>query len=214
MVAFREESRARIHNESEALFILLDRMRASPDDRGVWAQFVMFYERAIYGWCRRWGLQHADAEDVTQEVFLKLSVRMRTFCYDPQRSFRAWLKKVAQRECQHYLVKQRKAGQAGGGEFASQRLDVIEARVDRVQRMEEAFDKERLKQAAARVQLRVDPKTWDAFHMLAVQGCRGVEVAKHLDMEVGTVFVARSRAQRMLREELTRLEQLYETSQS
>jgi hypothetical protein len=55
--------------------------------------------------------------------------------------------------------------------------------------------------------LRVEPRTWDAFHLLAIEGRSGAEVARHLEMKVATVFVARSKVQRMLREEVMRLEQ-------
>ena len=207
MLADEELSGAPGPGDCDTRVTLLGRLRSVPDDPGVWSEFVDVYGRTIYGWCRRWGLQQADAEDVTQEVFLNLAVRMRNFSYDPQRSFRAWLKVVAQHEWQRYIAKQRKAGRASGGESASERLAAIEAREDLVRRLEEAFDHELLQQAAASVRLRVDPKTWDAFELLAVHGCRGAEVASRLGMEVGTVFVARSRVQRMLREEVARLEQ-------
>jgi len=64
-----------------------------------------------------------------------------------------------------------------------------------------------LKEAAARVRLRVEPRTWDAFHLLAIEGRSGAEVARRLEMKVATVFVARSKVQRMLCEEITRLDQ-------
>ena len=49
----------------------------------------------IHRWCRRWRLQEADAQDVAQDVLLKLHGRMATFNYDPSGSFRAWLKTLA-----------------------------------------------------------------------------------------------------------------------
>jgi DNA-directed RNA polymerase specialized sigma24 family protein len=64
----------------------------APDDPATWAEFVDWYGRKICAWCRTWGPQEADAQDVTQEVFLNLSVRLQDFRYDPRGSFRAWLK--------------------------------------------------------------------------------------------------------------------------
>jgi RNA polymerase sigma-70 factor (ECF subfamily) len=179
----------------------------APDDPATWAEFVEWYGRKIYAWCRAWGLQEADAQDVTQEVFLNLSVRMHDFRYDPRGSFRAWLKTLTHHAWQDYLAKQRKAGRGSGSESAIERLAAIEARDDLVRRLAEAFDQELLKEAAARVRLRVEPRTWDAFHLLAIKGRSGAEVARHLEMKVATVFVARSKVQRMLRDEVTRLEQ-------
>ena len=61
---------------------LLARLR-SPSDQAAWDQFVERYSPRIYGWCRRWNLQEADAQDVTQDVLLRLADKMRTFAYDP-----------------------------------------------------------------------------------------------------------------------------------
>ncbi len=185
---------------------LLGRLRAAPDDPAAWSEFVAWYGGKIYAWCRAWGLQESDAQDVTQEVFLNLSVRMHDFRYDPSRSFRAWLKTLTHHAWRDYLEKQRRPGRGSGSESAMERLAAVEAQDDLASRLAEAFDQEVLKEAAARVRLRVEPRTWDAFHLLAVEGRSGAEVAQRLRMKVATVFVARSKVQRMLREEVGRLD--------
>src|SRR5262245_46437929 len=73
---------------------LLGRLRAQPDDEQAWDRFVECYGPQIYNWCRQWALQQADAEDVTQNVLLRLATKLRTFTYDPKRSFRGWLRTV------------------------------------------------------------------------------------------------------------------------
>src|SRR5215216_2109392 len=73
---------------------LLARLRQLPADEAAWGEFTERYARKIYGWCRGWKLQEADAHDVTQTVLLKLAEKMQSFVYDPTRSFRAWLKTV------------------------------------------------------------------------------------------------------------------------
>jgi RNA polymerase sigma factor (sigma-70 family) len=185
---------------------LLGRLRATPDDPVVWAEFVDWYGRNILRWCRAWGLQESDAQDVAQEVFLNLSVQMHGFSYDPKGSFRAWLKTLTRRAWQVYAKKQRKAGQGNGYGAELDRLANVKARMDLTQRLEEAFDQELLKEAYNLVRLRLQPRTWQAFELLAIQGLSGAEVAKRLDMKVANAFVARSKVQRMLREELARLE--------
>jgi RNA polymerase sigma-70 factor (ECF subfamily) len=161
----------------------------------------------IYAWCRAWGLQEADALDITQDVFLNLSGRMRDFHYDPKGSFRAWLKTLTHHAWKDYVVKQRKPGRGAGSESAMERLELIEARDDLERRVAQALDEELYKEAAIRVRLRVEPRTWDAFHLLAVEGWSGADAGKHLAMKVATVFVARSKVQRMIRDEVRRLEQ-------
>ena len=193
--------------ESDTRVTLLGRLRAVPSDPAAWAEFVAWYGRKIYAWCRAWGLQEADAQDVTQEVFLNLSVRLPQFRYDPAGSFRAWLKTVTHHTWQDFLARQRRPGRGSGGDSAIERLADVQARDDLERRLAEAFDQELLKEAAARVRLRVEPRTWEAFRLLAVEGRSGADAAERLGMKVATVFVARSKVQRMLREEIARLEQ-------
>jgi RNA polymerase sigma factor (sigma-70 family) len=191
----------------ETRVTLLGRLRAAPDDPAVWSEFVDWYGRNIHAWCRAWGLQESDAQDVTQDVFLNLSAKMHSFCYDQKGSFRGWLKTLTRRAWQAYSVKQRKAGRGSGDESGMDVLTNLTAREDLAKRLEEAFDQELLKEATNLVKLRVEPRTWDAFELLALKGLSGTEVATQLKMKVATVFVARSKVQRMLREELVRLEQ-------
>jgi RNA polymerase sigma factor (sigma-70 family) len=193
-------------SKSQTRITLLGRLRAMPNDPAVWSEFVDWYGRNIHAWCTAWGLQESDAEDVTQEVFLKLSVQMHGFCYDPKGSFRAWLKTLTRNAWMVYAVKQRKAGRGSGDDSSLQKLSTLEARKDLTQRLDEAFDQELYKEACNLVKLRVEPRTWEAFELLAIHGCSGDEVAARLKMKVATVFVARSKVQRMLREELARLE--------
>lgn len=185
---------------------LLGRLRADPNDQASWAEFTAWYGGKVYVWCRAWGLQEADAQEVTQEVFLKLSQRMREFRYDPTRSFRGWLKTVTHNAWQDYVAKLRKPGHGTGGDSMFERLAEVPAHDDLARRLDEACDEELLREASARVQLRVEPRTWSAFEMLAKDGRSGAEAAEQLGMKVATVFVARSKVQRMLLEEVARLD--------
>jgi hypothetical protein len=48
--------------------------------------------------------------------------------------------------------------------------------------------------------------TWKAFRLLALDGTSGAAAATRLGMKIGTVFVARSKFQRMLQKEIKRLD--------
>ena len=57
-----------------------------------WAAFVDLYGPLVFGHCRKRGLQHQDAEDVTQRVFAQVAQSIRGFQYDPAVwRFRDWL---------------------------------------------------------------------------------------------------------------------------
>ena len=94
---------------------LLGRVALSPGDTVAWDRFVGVYGPKIRGWCKRWGLQEADSEDVTQDVLLRMAQRMRTFTYDPARSFRGWLHTVTKNALAEFLA-HRKRQCAGSGD--------------------------------------------------------------------------------------------------
>jgi RNA polymerase sigma-70 factor (ECF subfamily) len=54
--------------------------------------------------------------------------------------------------------------------------------------------------------VRVVPRTWEAFERTALRGESGAEAATALGMKVATVFVARSKVQKMIQEELRKLD--------
>jgi RNA polymerase sigma-70 factor (ECF subfamily) len=85
-------------------------------------------------------------------------------------------------------------------------LETAEARQDLVQRLEDAFDRELLEAAIARVRVRIQARTWEAFRLTALEGLSGAAAAEQLQMKVATVFVAKMEVQKKLAEEIRRLE--------
>ena len=191
---------------SKTSVTLLGRLRSDPTDQAAWNEFVERYGRKIYGWCRHWNLQDADAEDVTQTVLLLLARKMSTFAYDPSRSFRGWLKTLTQHAWSDFTTARKKADQGTGDSRIEERLYNVAARDDLVTRLNAEFDQELLEAAMVRVRLRVQPQTWDAFRLTALEGLSGADAAEQLKMRVATVFNAKSKVHRMLQEELRKLE--------
>jgi len=185
---------------------LLGRLGRVPADQAAWGEFAERYGRKIYGWCRRWQLQEADAEDVTQQVLLKLAQKMRTFSYDPARSFRAWLKTVTHHAWRDFVVGRGRPGGGTGDSGVLELLHSVEARDRLVEDLDEEFRRDLLEEAMARVRLRVQAHTWEAFRLLAVEGLSGAEAGARLGMKVATVHVARSQVQKLLQEETRRID--------
>jgi RNA polymerase sigma-70 factor (ECF subfamily) len=185
---------------------LLTQLRQDPSDQASWDEFVDRYGRHIYRWCRQWKLQDADAEDVTQDVLVKLTQKLRAFSYDPSRSFRGWLKTVAHHAWRDFEDGRRRAQAAAGDSQSQEQMLTVEAREDLIHRLQEGFDLELLEAAKARVRLRVAPHTWEAFRLLALEGLAATEVAARVGLQVAMVYVARSKVQKMLQEEIGKLE--------
>jgi RNA polymerase sigma factor (sigma-70 family) len=185
---------------------LLTQLRQDPSDQAGWDEFVERYGRHIYRWCRQWKLQDADAEDVTQDILVKLTQTLRAFAYDPSRSFRGWLKTVAHHAWRDFDDHRRRAQRAAGDHQVQALMQTLEAREDLAKKLEQAFDLELLEAAKVRVRLRVAPHTWEAFRLMALEGLPVAEVAARVHIQVAMVYVAKSKVQKMLQEEIGKLE--------
>ncbi len=186
---------------------LLGRLSLGHGDQAAWDRFVQQYGPMMYAWCRQWQLQEADAEDVTQEVLLCLARKLRNFAYDPSRSFRGWLRTLTEHACSDFFAEQTRRVRASGDTGVLDVLKSAPARADLLARLDEQFDQEIMSEAVARVRLRVDPQTWEAFRLTANEGLSGDAVAERLGMRLTAVFKAKSRVLQFLRDEVARLEQ-------
>lgn len=186
--------------DNETSQTLLERVQKFPADLEAWDEFVHRYRPMIQAWCVKWGLQISDADDVVQDVLVKLVTAMRTFRYDPSRSFCAWLKTVTQHTLSHFSAERRREPAPSGPHI--QIAELVDASADLERGLESLLDRDLFEIAMRRVQKRVKPVTWEAFRLTALEGLPGVEVSKHLQIPVAHVFVAKSRVQKLLQQEI------------
>ena len=182
---------------------LLGRLRDSPDDQSAWTEFVRRYQPRLLAWCRRWGLQDSDAQEVAQNVMVRLASKLRVLSYDPSLSFRGWLHTIARHAWSDFVTDRRKQAVEGD---PSDVLESAQAREDLEQRLAEVFDLELLEEATSRVKARVEEKTWEAFRRMAMLEEPAAIVSAALSMPIASVFKARSNIQKMLQEEIASLE--------
>jgi RNA polymerase sigma factor (sigma-70 family) len=194
------------HQSSRTSLTLLGRLRHDPKDQAAWVEFVARYEPKIVQWCLRWRLQESDARDVTQNVLLKLHGLLAKFAYDPGKSFRAWLKTLTHHAWRDLVDERKRGGIASGDSRIGEFFASLEAGDDLVRHLEEEFHRELMDQAMVRVRPRVEPRTWDAFRLTALEGCSGAAAAAELEMKVARVYVAKSEVKAMIRREVRKLE--------
>jgi RNA polymerase sigma-70 factor (ECF subfamily) len=184
--------------------------RLQSQDSQAWRRLVFLFGPVVYAWCRRGGLQEADAADVRQEVFHVLSSKIGHFRREgPGSTFRGWLWTITHRKILDH--QRRRAGRpvAIGGSDVLEQIQAIPARDDR-----EASDlggdaaAERaylFRRAAEAIRAEFETRTWQAFYRVAVENQSAADVAADLGMSKGAVYVAKSRVLRRLREELADL---------
>ena len=186
---------------------LLARIGRNDRDPLAWQEFVDRYGRRIYEWCLNRHLQPADAEDVTQEVLVKLAKRLGAFEYDQRQTFRGWLRRVTENAVTDYFRQLRNT--EGEGKRVKDGLAVledVEARTDLAQRLSDAYDMELLDVAKLHVRGRVETRRWLAWEWMAVEHRAGEDVAKELDMKLPTVYSSRYQVQKLIADEIRRLE--------
>jgi RNA polymerase sigma-70 factor (ECF subfamily) len=177
-----------------------------PQDRAAWARFVEAYTPLVFGFCRRRGLQAADAADVAQEVMRAVAAALPGFEYEPQRGrFRDWLFRVTRSKlCDFHRDRQRQP--AGSGQTTVH--DILREQPDpagaadpaEAATWQESWRRQAFEWAVNRVRDEFQPATWKAFWGTAVEGRAARDVADELGMSTGAVYIARSRVLSRLRE--------------
>jgi RNA polymerase sigma-70 factor (ECF subfamily) len=183
---------------------LLVRLRDA-QDADAWKQFVELYGPIVYRFGRRHHLQDADAADLTQEVLRAVSTGVARLDYDPQRgSFRGWLFTLAHRKLYDLLARRRKQEQAGGDSATHRLLDEQPA-PDSEEIWNQEHDRQIFARAAELVRGQFTETTWRAFWLTAVEGRDAAGVAEELGLSVGAVYIAKSRVQARLREQIQQI---------
>ena len=176
--------------------------------------FVARYGPQIHDQCRHWKLQPADAEDITQMVLLRVTRSMPGFQYDPSRSLRGWLHTLTRNARSDLLTDQARAVMTPVSLAVNGLLRTPEAWDELADRLQQVYKQELLELAMDRVQKRVEPHTWEAFRLTAIEHVPAADVATKLGITLAVVYRARSVVQGMLRQEVQLLDPEPEAVQS
>jgi RNA polymerase sigma-70 factor, ECF subfamily len=201
-----DASVSRSEAPSQTSLSLLDRVRAQ--DQAAWSRLVLLYGPLVYRWCRRAGLQAADAADVGQEVFRAVARKVSEFRHDRDGdSFRAWLRAITRNKILDAFRRPAPGCPPPGGSDAQRRLQEVPTRV--LEDAGPAADAEEtrllFRQAVELMRGEFEEGTWRAFWQAAVEGRRPADVAADLGVSVNVVYLAKSRILRRLREEFADL---------
>jgi RNA polymerase sigma-70 factor (ECF subfamily) len=134
-----------------------------------------------------------------QDVFAVLVQKLPRFRYNPEQSFRSWMRTIL---LNRWRELQRRRRPVSLGTLAAEELPGPED-PDLPGEAEER--RQLLQQALALLESEFEPATWQAFRQTAVDGRPIAEVAAALSMSNNAVYVARSRVLKRLREELAGL---------
>jgi RNA polymerase sigma-70 factor (ECF subfamily) len=182
---------------------LLDRIQQMQPD--AWAQVVTVFSPIVYRWCRQSGLPAHDATDVVQEVFSNVARGIGRFQRrKAEGSFRSWLATVTRNCVRDHHRRQIRQPQAAGGTAALMQMNQLQESLDHS--ISEANLNESLpRRVLDLVESEFEPTTWQAFWLMTVEGVSAAEVAQRLQLNVASVYQAKSRVLRRFRQRLGEL---------
>ncbi|OAI46809.1 hypothetical protein AYO44_10765 [Planctomycetaceae bacterium SCGC AG-212-F19] len=175
---------------------LLERLR-EPGAKPSWERFVRLYTPLLYYWVRRLNMQEQDAADLVQDVLTTLVQKLPEFQYDPSRSFRAWLRAVTLNRWRNGQRRRPVAALGAGVEElagdAGEAMDILA----------EAEYRDYLVGRALRLmRAEFEEQTWKVFWEHVALGRPPAEVGAEFGISVDSVYAAKSRVLRRLRQEL------------
>ncbi len=173
--------------------------RCMDGDSGAWAELVRTHHRRVYGLCYRFTGNGADAEDLTQDVFLKIYSNLASF--DLTRgSLQVWITTMTR----NLLVdnfrrtrNQRATGSLDEGWDGSDELRPVDRLVSEGPSPHESAAQKELSKMVQNALARVSVELREAVILRDLQDLDYKEIAQVLDIPEGTVKsrISRGRAE-------------------
>jgi len=180
---------------------LLQRLR-DRRDAGAWDRLVQLYTPLIRGWLRRHLPQTADVDDLAQQVLTVVVEKLPAFEHSGRAgAFRAWLRTISVNRLRMFWRARPDAG--------PDPEPVLRQLEDPNSDLSRHWDREHDEHVARRlldaIERDFQPATWRAFRRVVLDGAEAEAVAAELGMALNTVYAAKSRVLRRLRDEMAGL---------
>jgi RNA polymerase sigma factor (sigma-70 family) len=173
-------------------------------DHEAWVDFVTRYDPVIRLSSRRYRLDAESTEELCQRVWIDLARRMRTYRYDPGKTFRGWLRRLCQSRAIDVLRKRKINAvewleDQPAGSLVEDAYAGIEA--DECTAPERPVLLRQAQEVQDAVRRRVSEQTWQVFWNIAILGLSVRETSAAAGISYYAAFAAEKRVGRMLREE-------------
>jgi RNA polymerase sigma-70 factor (ECF subfamily) len=179
---------------------LLEALRERGNE-GAWRDFCARYEPMLLAFARTAGLHEPDAQDVVQDVLLAFVEAYWAGKYDPARGrLRSWLKGIGVNKVRAMRRRgARREMQVSEGTDGTGFLTRIPDEAELTAEFENAWQQAVLADCLRAVQEQVEPRTFAAFRLYALEDWPPARVAAQLGMAPDEVYVCKSRVLAHLR---------------
>ncbi len=166
---------------------------------------MALYAPLVYRVCRVAQVPPHDAADVVQEVLSAVSRNLATFHRDrPGDSFRAWLLTVAKNKIRDHFRQRAKSPRVVGGTDMQLQIQELPELTWDLSGDGSCFDSAShlMRRAMQNVRRDFEDRTWQAFWSTTIEGEDSTQIAERLGMSKSSVYQAKTRVLRRIREEL------------
>lgn len=175
-----------------------------------WSTFLAIYRPVVWRMACSRGLQHADADDLAQKVFI--AVAQAIDGWEPtigMPPFRVWLTRIARNAIVNALTR-RKPDRASGSTSVQDLLnDVPERDGETSKVLLKESRVQALRWAAEKIRSEFSEATWAMFWKTSIEGRPVADVAGEEGRSPGAVYIARCRVMQRLKQKLTEVSDLW-----
>jgi len=187
-------------NDSRTRATLLDRL-CEGSDLVAWEEFFGRYWSLIFAFARHRGCSEHTAEEVVQDVMLKVFEQKDLFRYDPARGrFRSWLGALVHNRVADFRRGPSQRVRAVGGDSHADLVENVADGAAPEADWDAAFEQSMLLVLLDVVRSEMSPRAYLAFELSTLHGMPGGKVAEHTGLTRNGVYRARKRAMARLRE--------------
>lgn len=177
---------------------------AKSADPAAWETLFRLYSPLVRYWLRKSRTPRLDEDDLVQEVFRSIYSGLGRFEKESAGdSFRAWIRTITQNKIRDYLKTRANKPEATGGTTAWRLVEAAadpEPAADLSDLSELSEDRLVINEALELVRLEIQAQTFQAFWRATVDGIAPDLVAEELGIPVHSVYQAKSRVLRRLRD--------------
>ncbi|MCZ6816632.1 MAG: sigma-70 family RNA polymerase sigma factor [Planctomycetota bacterium] len=159
------------------------------EDSAAWEVFDEIYRPLLLRFARSRGLDHADAEDITQQCMTAMHAHIGSFDYDPERGrFRSWLRTLVNNKVRN-LLRDRRELQVESGHFRA--LPAQDDSPDAV--FESLWMQQHLWHCLRELRNEVEESTYQAFQYYVIEQWPMERVCRELGMKANHVYTIKWR---------------------
>jgi RNA polymerase sigma-70 factor (ECF subfamily) len=181
-----------------------------PADAASWSDFLSIYRPVVVRMACGRGLQHADADDLAQQVFLSVAKAIEDWEPDSrQPPFRVWLARITRNAIVNALTR-RKPDAPGGSTSVQELLRELPERNDETtQQLMEESRSEAIRWATEEIKNEFTEATWAMFWLTSIEGESVAEVARQQNKSLGAVYMARFKVMQRLKEKVLEVSEVW-----